>query len=404
MILTIHRGTHQIGGCVTELRTDTTCILIDLGSPLPGPDGAVPKEPLSLPGVTAPGTPCDGVFFTHNHGDHIGQIGCILPEVPLFLGETAREVALALHRRLARHDAESCAPTLAALERAHTFRPGVPLTVGNLRITPLLVDHSAFDAYMFMIEGNGVRILHTGDFRNHGPRGKALYLVLRRYVGQVDWLICEGTTLSRPRQPTLTEWELGRRARAIIQKHRHVFVVCASTNIDRIAVFAHHTPRRRPVVCDFYQKELLNLVQAHSGDKSSFYRFDRVIPYSDRNAKLLRWMENQGFVMFVRANDRFRQFMESYRNNCVVLYSMWGGYLDGPCANPSLLQLLEGFSVIRLHTSGHADQNTLREVYRIQQPRCGIIPIHGEQPEMFRRLAPGCPVLCLEDGDSLMLA
>lgn len=39
MILTIHRGTHQIGGCVTELRTDTTCILIDLGSPLPGPDG-----------------------------------------------------------------------------------------------------------------------------------------------------------------------------------------------------------------------------------------------------------------------------------------------------------------------------------------------------------------------------
>lgn len=55
MILTIHRGTHQIGGCVTELRTDTTCILIDLGSPLPGPDGAVPKEPLSLPGVTADG-------------------------------------------------------------------------------------------------------------------------------------------------------------------------------------------------------------------------------------------------------------------------------------------------------------------------------------------------------------
>lgn len=58
MILTIHRGTHQIGGCVTELRTDTTRILIDLGSPLPGPDGAVSEEPLSLPGVTAPDAPC----------------------------------------------------------------------------------------------------------------------------------------------------------------------------------------------------------------------------------------------------------------------------------------------------------------------------------------------------------
>lgn len=37
MNLIIHRGTHQIGGCVTELRTSTTRIVIDLGSPLPAP-------------------------------------------------------------------------------------------------------------------------------------------------------------------------------------------------------------------------------------------------------------------------------------------------------------------------------------------------------------------------------
>ena len=36
MKLIIHRGTHQIGGCVTELRTSTTRIVIDMGSPLPG--------------------------------------------------------------------------------------------------------------------------------------------------------------------------------------------------------------------------------------------------------------------------------------------------------------------------------------------------------------------------------
>ena len=86
----------------------------------------------------------------------MGQIGCILPEVPLFLGETARDVALTLYHRLARHDAADCAPILAALERAKTFHPGVPLTLGDLRITPLLVDHSAFDAYMFLIEGDGL--------------------------------------------------------------------------------------------------------------------------------------------------------------------------------------------------------------------------------------------------------
>ena len=33
MILTIHRGTHEIGGSCVEIRTDKAKILIDLGMP-----------------------------------------------------------------------------------------------------------------------------------------------------------------------------------------------------------------------------------------------------------------------------------------------------------------------------------------------------------------------------------
>ena len=269
--LVIHRGTHQIGGCVTELRTRTTRIFLDLGSPLPGPGGATPEEVLSLPGVTVPGAPpCQGAFFTHTHGDHMGQIGRILPQVPLFLGEAAREVTLVLYRRLARRPGMDCAPVLAALERAHTFQPGVPLTVGDIRVTPLLVDHSAFDAYMFLVEADGVRLLYTGDFRDHGPRGKALRPMLERYVGQVDWLICEGTTLSRQPGPRMTEWELGRRARAVMEAHQHVFALCASTNIDRIAVLARSAPRRRPVVCDRYKKRCWTAWSGTAAGRAAF--------------------------------------------------------------------------------------------------------------------------------------
>lgn len=243
----------------------------------------------------------------------------------------------------------------------------------------------------------------TGDFREHGPRGKALPAVLRHYVGQVDWLICEGTNLSRSQRSAMTEFDLGKEAQRLMEKHRHVFVLCSSTNIDRIAVLSHCAPRRRPVVCDGYQKEVLNIVEAHSGHRSGLYRFHRVIPYWEGNVKLRQWMEEQGFVMFVRANDRFRQWMEPYREDCIVLYSLWDGYLEGPNANPRLMEFLEGYPLVKLHTSGHAGAETLREVCRIVSPRRGIIPIHGETPEVFRTLVPENQVVCLEDGQTLSL-
>lgn len=154
MTVTIYRGTHQIGGCVTEYRTKTTRILVDLGSPLPG---APEQEPIRLPGVTESGEPCQGVFFTHYHGDHMGEIYRVLPNVPLWMGETVREVAKVLYLHLQRVPDAHVQQTLDALERTRTFCPGKPVTVGDWKITPIMEDHSAFDAYQFLIEGEGVR-------------------------------------------------------------------------------------------------------------------------------------------------------------------------------------------------------------------------------------------------------
>ena len=47
--ITIHRGTHQIGGCCTQLCVDQTRILIDIGANLPGTneDAAICDKELS---------------------------------------------------------------------------------------------------------------------------------------------------------------------------------------------------------------------------------------------------------------------------------------------------------------------------------------------------------------------
>jgi transposase InsO family protein len=47
---------------------------------------------------------------------------------------------------------------------------GTPFRLGKFEITPFLTDHSAFDAYMLLVEAGGRRILYSGDFRIHGRK------------------------------------------------------------------------------------------------------------------------------------------------------------------------------------------------------------------------------------------
>jgi ribonuclease J len=71
MNIVIHRGTHQIGGCVTEINTTQARIFSDLGSKLPDQDGNTLPVTLQIDGVTQGHDNCDAVLFTHYHGDHI---------------------------------------------------------------------------------------------------------------------------------------------------------------------------------------------------------------------------------------------------------------------------------------------------------------------------------------------
>ena len=126
--------------------------------------------------------------------------------------------------------------------------------------------------------------------------------------------------------------------------------------------------------------------------------------YSEKKKNLLDRMEQTGFVMFVRNNEFSRRFIEKYRDDCLVIYSMWKGYLEGRTKNQRIVDFLDGYTYRYLHTSGHATAATIREVYDIVQPHKGVIPIHSEAPEKFEEILPiGAKVERLKDKDSLYL-
>src|SRR5690606_19311181 len=114
-------------------------------------------------------------------------------------------------------------------ESINTFEALQKIEIGGITVTPLFVDHSAFDAYMFIVEAENKRILHTGDFRGHGFRSKGLVPMLRKYAKNIDYVISEGTNILRTKDQIQTEQDLQREFISQFRNHKYNFVLTAST-------------------------------------------------------------------------------------------------------------------------------------------------------------------------------
>src|SRR5574344_1776474 len=66
MNIKVHRGLDQIGGCITEISTETSRVFIDF---------AQNKKQH------------EAVFYTHGHEDHVGLFEYIPEDVPQYMSE-----------------------------------------------------------------------------------------------------------------------------------------------------------------------------------------------------------------------------------------------------------------------------------------------------------------------------
>lgn len=394
MKLCIHRGTHQIGGIAAEISTASTRILIDMGDEL-SLDPNFVSAPLNIPGVTDGNGHCDAVLFTHYHGDHTGQMLRIRPEIPLYAGALAKDIMRLSSAHSWKKDEALC----KRIETIQAFSPGKPFLIGDIQITPFSIDHSACDSYLFLIEADGKRILYTGDFRLHGVRGKTMDKILDRRIGKVDAIITEGTTVSRTDGKTVTEWELQARVRNYLQQYKYVFVLCATTNLDRIFALARAVPRGKYCICDDYQKTLVETVSKHWNGISSFYEMPKLLSFKYHPPA--RFAELGG-LMFVRANSRFEAIIRQYDPaQSILLYSMWDGYRTKPDSNiPEFLSLTGTWET--LHTSGHASPDDLRHVIEKADPEI-VIPMHTDAPQKMQTLCQNRTVILLKDREELLL-
>lgn len=381
MEVIVHRGHNQIGGNIVEIASASTRILLDVGLELD-------MEEIILPAIDGlfGDAAFDAVFISHYHGDHLGLAYYIDENIPLYIGENS-------YRIVATADAYKRCPTISP---SGFLKHGQSITIKDITVTPFLCDHSAFDSYMLLCECDGQSILYTGDFRSNGR--KSFEKLLQVLPSKVDKLICEGTTLSRHGAVPLTEADLEAKTVEMLRAtDGPVFVLQSSTNIDRIVTMYRAAKRSgRAFLEELYMAEITaaiggSIPNPAFSDVFAFItnpgRYELLSKYKNRIGK--ERIAKAPFVMCVRSSMlRYLKSLSELMNfeGGLLIYSMWEGYKK----QPQMQAFLDacsgmGLSIISLHTTGHADPQTIRALIAHTNPN-EIIPIHTEAPEWFANL------------------
>lgn len=384
MYIRIIRGQNQIGGNIIEICSQNTKIILDTGKEL---EEEIIEVPL-VKGLFKDKADYDAVLITHYHEDHIGLINNILPDIPIYMGEKCYSIYKTVGEYLGNK----------TVEISNFLQSEKEFNIGDMRIKPILCDHSAFDSYMILIYCENKKILYTGDFRASGRKS---FSVLLNKLEKVDMLITEGTTISRENFKSFSEKDLENKAVKIISNNNSpVFVLTASTNIDRIVTFykaAINT--NRLFLEDVYTTNITTVAGNNIPNPKDFknVRVFLTVP-TEKNYSILnkykdkkisrKEISKRKFIMCIRSS--MENYLEKLSQEIsfkggILFYSMWKGYLE----NDEMKRFInfmkgKGVDIILLHTSGHADIKTIDALIEKTKPEY-IIPVHTENAKWFEK-------------------
>lgn len=430
MMVTIHRGTNEIGGSCVEVQSGKTRLILDVGLPLVDAH----REPFDsfkalrstrteliadgtirpIPGLfTEDAIAPDAILLSHAHLDHVGLLHHTRPEIPVFATRGTSKMMLSGSIFAGR-------PPLDR-NRHRPISPGTPFTVGEFTVTPFGVDHSTFGCLAFLLEAGGKQLLYSGDLRGHGRKpGMIRTLVNSIAPRNIDVLLIEGTHLGGEKEQGTTEFELEERVVDLVRATPGLVLAAFSPqDVDRLVTLYRSAQRAgRIFVADAYAAFILHLVarEAHiprpTRDKGirvffnagfrkrNFARLNRLFEADRIELDEILTSPGKHLMAFrpsMTALDLGGKMPERVR----VLYCYWAGYLKNPDWLELRRQVAEvGGDFIPAHTSGHIYTSDLRDLVKALNPKT-VIPIHTFEPGIFGEFFPD--VQLLRDGERLIV-
>jgi len=429
----IHRGTKEIGGSCVEIWTQSTRIVVDFGMPLVNPDktkfdsraikNLSAKELLRkriLPEIKdLYENKCNtSLLLSHAHQDHFGLIKYVNKNCKIYLGRATQKL-IEITSIFTNQD-------LQVLNSQH-FESGKPFFIGDIEITPYLMDHSAFDSYAFLIKADGKSLFYSGDFRIHGRKTKAFDWFSYNIQKNIDYVLLEGTTIGRFDKKFPTESEIETEFVDTFKASKGINLIYISgQNIDRLVSIYRACKRTgKTLAIDFYianvLKDLsefatipypsnnfpeikvffpyrLSRMISNKGDENLLYRF--------KDYKITKEQIGEQFaktVMIVRPsmlND-----LENIKGleDGIFIYSMWDGYKKEKTTKKFIDFLVsKGVTEKQIHTSGHADRDALKRMIEVLNPK-NLVPIHTFEGDEYEKIFTGTKVLKINDNETVTI-
>lgn len=415
MKIIIHRGTHEIGGTCVELATSKARILIDFGIPLVDSDkrtfdsgilAGKSAEDLKnlkiLPDIDGlykgEERKVDAILVSHSHMDHYGLLSYVNKDIPIYMSEGARILI---------EVSNIFTPNKTGEINAQMIRNTKVLKIADIKITPYLVDHSAFDALAFLVEADGKRLFYSGDFRGHGRKRILFERMVKNPPENIDCLLMEGSMLGRGKQLYADEPAVQRRMEEILRSATNItFLFASSQNIDRLVSAYKACLRTGTIfVIDIYTAYILDKLRKVSKNiprfnwkniRVKFYK-NQADTLAKRVSSKLLYFYNTKKIDMLEINKKKNRILMLARDNSIfplivketedpegakIIYSMWEGYLTDKFKEYCRQK---GLGIEPVHTSGHATPDDLKTFAGALNPKA-LIPIHTFRADMYKDL------------------
>jgi ribonuclease J len=303
-----------------------------------------------------------------------------LEKVPVYAGKLAGKITAAADVYKAKKPCDF----------AGFYDNGMAITVGDITVTPYLVDDAVHDGYLLLIEGDEKKVMYTGDFRANGRR--SFEDMLKGLPKKVDVLICEHGVIAKEDVNLVTERDLEEQAAALIGDTKGpVFLLQAVTDFDRAATMFHAAKRNKRVFLeDLYMSRLACAADEAMPNPSGWvgvkvyltagyqedhfrYRMFTELPRLSKSE-----MGTQKFVMCIRPS--MKKYMKSLFQSRMLTNGTLINTLSAERWNSTATQEFltfakgKGLKIVTLRNSGHADAMALKALVETVRP-AKIVPM-----------------------------